>query len=156
MNNTVKLVIALALPLLVGFTSGMFTMEGVKTWYLTINRPTWNPPNWVFAPVWTTLYILMGIALFLVWKSDSSAELKYIAIALFVVQLFLNFCWSLIFFKWQQPGWAVVELAALWITILLTIFAFAQVNKIAAWLLVPYISWVSFAGILNYTIWRLN
>ena len=156
MNNTVKLVIALALPLLVGFTSGMFTMEGVKTWYLTINRPTWNPPNWVFAPVWTTLYILMGIALFLVWKSDSSAELKKIAIALFVVQLFLNFCWSLIFFKWQQPGWAVVELAALWITILLTIFAFAQVNKIAAWLLVPYISWVSFAGILNYTIWRLN
>jgi len=156
MNNTVKLVIALALPLLVGFTSGMFTMEGVKTWYLTINRPTWNPPNWVFAPVWTTLYILMGIALFLVWKSDSSAELKKIAIALFIVQLFLNFCWSLIFFKWQQPGWAVVELAALWITILLTIFAFAQVNKTAAWLLVPYISWVSFAGILNYTIWRLN
>lgn len=156
MSNTLKLIIAVALPLVVGATSGFFTMTGVESWYQTINKPSWNPPNWVFGPVWTTLYILMGIALFLVWKADTSAELKKIAISLFAVQLVLNFFWSFIFFYLQQPGWAVLELAIMWIFILLTIFAFAQVSKTAAWLLVPYISWVSFAGILNYTIWKLN
>lgn len=156
MSNTLKLIIAVALPLVVGATSGFFTMTGVESWYQTINKPSWNPPNWVFGPVWTTLYILMGVALFLVWKADTSAELKKIAISLFAVQLVLNFFWSFIFFYLQQPGWAVLELAIMWIFILLTIFAFAQVSKTAAWLLVPYISWVSFAGILNYTIWKLN
>lgn len=156
MSNTLKLIIAVALPLVVGATSGFFTMTGVESWYQTINKPSWNPPNWVFGPVWTTLYILMGVALFLVWKADTSAELKKIAISLFAVQLVFNFFWSFIFFYLQQPGWAVLELAIMWIFILLTIFAFAQVSKTAAWLLVPYISWVSFAGILNYTIWKLN
>lgn len=156
MSNTLKLIIAVALPLVVGATSGFFTVTGVESWYQTINKPSWNPPNWVFGPVWTTLYILMGIALFLVWKADTSAELKKIAISLFAVQLVFNFFWSFIFFYLQQPGWAVLELAVMWIFILLTIFAFAQVSKTAAWLLVPYISWVSFAGILNYTIWKLN
>lgn len=156
MNNTLKLIIAVAIPLVVGGTSGFFTVTGVESWYQAINKPSWNPPNWVFGPVWTSLYILMGVALFLVWKADTSAELKKIAVGLFAIQLLLNFCWSFIFFYLQQPGWAVVELAALWLFILLTIFAFAQVNKTAAWLLVPYISWVSFAGILNYTIWKLN
>lgn len=156
MNNTLKLIIAVAIPLVVGGTSGFFTVAGVESWYQAINKPSWNPPNWVFGPVWTSLYILMGVALFLVWKADTSAELKKIAVGLFAIQLLLNFCWSFIFFYLQQPGCAVVELAALWLFILLTIFAFAQVNKTAAWLLVPYISWVSFAGILNYTIWKLN
>ena len=156
MSNIVKGIIAIAIPLLVGGASGFFTVTGVESWYQTIQKPSWNPPNWVFGPVWTTLYIMMGIALFLVWKEDTSQELKKIAIALFSVQLILNFFWSFIFFNLQQPGWALVEIIAMWFFILLTIFAFAQVNKTAAWLLVPYISWVSFATILNYSIWQLN
>lgn len=156
MNNTLKLIIAIAIPLIVGGTSGFFTATGVESWYQTIARPTWNPPGWIFGPVWTTLYVMMGISLFLVWKEDTSVELKKIAIALFTVQLVLNFFWSFIFFNQHQIGWALVEIAAMWVFILLTIFAFAQVNKAAAWLLVPYISWVSFATILNFTIWQLN
>jgi len=156
MSNIVKAIIAIAIPLMVGATSGFFTVTGVESWYQTIQKPSWNPPNWIFGPVWTTLYVMMGIALYLVWKEDTSEELKKIAIALFAVQLTLNFFWSFIFFNQQQPGWALVEIIAMWIFILMTIFAFAQVNKTAAWLLVPYISWVSFATILNYTIWQLN
>lgn len=156
MSNIVKGIVAIAIPLLVGGASGFFTITGVDSWYQTINKPSWNPPNWVFGPVWTTLYIMMGIALFLVWIEDASEELKKIAIALFSVQLILNFFWSFIFFNLQQPGWALVEIIAMWFFILLTIFAFVQVNKTAAWLLVPYISWVSFATILNYSIWQLN
>lgn len=156
MNNVVKFIIAVAIPLLVGSLSGFFTVTGVESWYQTIEKPSWNPPNWIFGPVWTTLYIMIGIALFLVWKEDTSEELKKIAFNLFAVQLILNFFWSFIFFTQQQPGWALVEIIAMWFFILMTIFAFAQVNKTAAWLLVPYISWVSFAIILNYTIWQLN
>ncbi|HRF18733.1 MAG TPA: tryptophan-rich sensory protein, partial [Chitinophagaceae bacterium] len=136
MSNIVKGIVAIAIPLLVGGASGFFTITGVDSWYQTINKPSWNPPNWVFGPVWTTLYIMMGIALFLVWKEDTSEELKKIAIALFSVQLILNFFWSFIFFNLQQPGWALVEIIAMWFFILLTIFAFVQVNKTAAWLLV--------------------
>lgn len=156
MSNIVKAIIAISIPLIVGATSGFFTVTGVESWYQTIQKPSWNPPGWIFGPVWTALYIMMGIALFLVWKEDTSEELKKIALALFAVQLILNFFWSFIFFNQQQPGWALVEIIAMWFFILLTLFAFAQVNKTAAWLLVPYISWVSFATILNYTIWQLN
>jgi translocator protein len=156
MNNIVKLIIAITIPLAIGAISGFFTVTGVESWYQTINKPSWNPPGWIFAPVWTTLYVMMGIALYFVWKSDSSEVLKKTAISLFAVQLVLNFFWSFIFFNQQQPGWALVEIIAMWVFILLTIFAFAQVSKPAAWLLVPYISWVSFATILNYTIWQLN
>ena len=156
MNNVTKLIISIAIPVAIGATAGFFTATGVDSWYQTINKPSWNPPNWIFAPVWTSLYVMMGIALFFVWKADTSNELKKIAVALFAVQLLLNFFWSFIFFYQQQPGWALVEIIAMWFFILLTIFAFAQVSKTAAWLLVPYISWVSFAAILNYTIWTLN
>ena len=155
MNNVSKLIISIALPLLVGFTSGFFTETGEGSWYKTIQKPSWNPPGWVFGPVWTTLYLLMGIAFYLVWK-DKASDKRRTAILLFAGQLLLNFFWSFIFFRLQQPGWAFVEIAVLWIAILLTIFSFASINKIAAWLLVPYISWVSFAAILNYTIWVLN
>lgn len=156
MNNTTKLIISIALPVAVGATSGFFTATGVDSWYQTINKPSWNPPGWIFGPVWTTLYVMMGIALFLVWKSNTNEALKKTAITLFAVQMVLNFFWSFIFFKQEQSGWALVEIIVLWVAILLTIFAFAKVNKTAAWLLVPYISWVSFATILNYTIWKLN
>lgn len=156
MNKTVKLIIAIAIPLAVGATSGFFTVTGVTSWYQTINKPSWNPPSWLFGPVWTTLYIIMGIALYIVWKSPVNDKLKKTAITLFAIQLVLNFFWSFIFFDQHQPGWALVEIIMMWVFILLTIFSFARVSKTAAWLLVPYISWVSFATILNYTIWKLN
>ncbi len=156
MNNTLKLVISIVIPLIIGGTSAFFTVTGVESWYQTINKPSWNPPNGIFGPVWTSLYIMMGIAFFLVWKADTSKELKTIAFTLFGIQLVLNFFWSVIFFYHEQPGWAFAEIVVMWIFILLTIFAFAQVSKPAAWLLVPYISWVSFAAILNFTIWKLN
>ena len=156
MNNAVKLIISIAISVTAGAIAGFFTSTSVASWFQTINKPTWNPPNWVFGPVWTTLYILMGVAFFLVWKSDTSNWLKKTAIVLYAVQLALNFLWSFIFFYLQQPGWALVEIIAMWVAILLTIFAFANVSKTAAWLLVPYICWVSFATILNYSIWKLN
>ena len=156
MNNTVKLIIAILIPLIVGFTSGFFTAGNVTGWYQTIQKPSWNPPSWIFGPVWTTLYIMMGIALFLVWRSDAADSVKKTAIVLFGVQLVFNFFWSLIFFEMHQPGWAFAEIVVMWVFILLTIFSFGKVSSLAAWLLVPYISWVSFASILNYTIWKLN
>ncbi len=156
MNNVIKFIVAVAIPLIVGGASGFFTVTDVDSWYQTINKPVWNPPNWIFGPVWTTLYVLMGIALFIIWKSDTSTELKKIAFVLFAIQLVFNFFWSFIFFNQHLVGWALIEMTVLWVFILLTIFSFAQVDKIAAWLLVPYISWVSFALILNFAIWKLN
>jgi tryptophan-rich sensory protein len=151
-----KLLISILIPVLVGASAGFFTSSGVNGWYAVANKPWFNPPNWIFAPVWTTLYVLMGIALFLVWKSDAPKGSKQMAITLFAVQLVLNFFWSFIFFKLQQPGWAFAEIILMWAMILLTILWFGKISSTAAWLLVPYICWVSFASVLNYSIWRLN
>jgi translocator protein len=151
-----KLIRSILIPVLVGAISGYFTTSGVNGWYALANKPWFNPPNWIFAPVWTTLYVLMGIALFLVWRSDPDKTIKQTAIILFAVQLILNFFWSIIFFKLQQPGWAFAEIILMWVMILLTIFWFGKISATAAWLLVPYICWVSFASVLNYSIWRLN
>ena len=155
MNNIAKLVISILIPLGIGLSSALFNDTGEGSWFQALEKPSWNPPGWVFGPVWTTLYILMGIALYLVWKSPASSR-RRTAIILFSFQMVLNFFWSFIFFKLEEPGWAFVEIVVLWFTILVTIFSFASINKTAAWLLVPYISWVSFASLLNYTIWLLN
>ncbi len=151
-----KLIIAILLPLIIGAVSGFFTSKAVTGWYAGIQKPSFNPPNGIFAPVWTALYILMGIALYLVWKQERNTKIWRQALFLFGLQLFLNFCWSLIFFKLEQPGWALVEIVCLWISILLTIIWFLKLSKVAGWLLVPYLCWVSFAALLNYEIWRLN
>lgn len=151
-----KLIISILVPLLVGASAGFFTSSGVNGWYATASKPWFNPPNWIFAPVWTSLYILMGIALFLVWKAETDKNIKQTAIILFAVQLALNFFWSFIFFKLQLPGWAFAEIILMWIMIFITILWFGKISSAAAWLLVPYISWVSFASILNYAIWKLN
>lgn len=156
MKNWIKAVIAISIPLMVGGVSGYFTVAGVGSWYTQINRPTWNPPNWLFGPVWTTLYIMMGIALYLVWKSRLNTPLKSNAILFWSIQMTLNFFWSFIFFNQHLIGFAFVEMVMMWLAILVTIFAFSKINKYAAWLMVPYIAWVSFAGILNFTIWKLN
>ena len=156
MKNWVRLTISIALPVAVGAISGFFTTPEINTWYKTIRKPDWQPPNWLFGPVWTTLYILMGIAFYLVWKSQAPTEKKRMAIILWLVQLVLNFFWSFVFFRRHQINWALGEIIVLWFFILLTIFSFARIQKLAAWLLVPYIAWVSFATILTYTIYHLN
>jgi translocator protein len=156
MNNYLKLFISILIPLLVGGLSGFFTTSGVSGWYAMANKPSFNPPNWIFAPVWTTLYILMGIAFYLVWESTATASVKQTAIILFAVQLTLNFFWSIIFFKFQLTGWAFIEIITMWVAILFTILWFRKISSTAAWLLVPYICWVSFATVLNNSIWRLN
>jgi tryptophan-rich sensory protein len=156
MKDWIKLVISIAIPLAAGAVSGFFTTPEIATWYQTIRKPEWQPPNWLFGPVWTTLYVMMGIAFYLIWKSDADPTKKRLAIILWSIQLVLNFFWSFVFFKQHQIDWALGEIAVLWLFILLTILAFTRISKAAAWLLVPYISWVSFASILTYTIYRLN
>ena len=151
-----KFFISVGIPLLVGGLGGFFTSSAVNGWYVLAKKPSFNPPNWIFAPVWTLLYLLMGIALYLVWKSEANKGLKRQAIGLFAIQLVLNFFWSIIFFYAHQPGWAFLEIIALWAMILLTILWFGKISPAAAWLLVPYISWVSFASLLNFAIWILN
>jgi len=155
-NQNMKLIKSLALTLMVGGVASFFTSSGVNGWYAVANKPSFNPPNWLFAPVWTVLYILMGIALYLVWKNETDKAVKQTALIIFAVQLGLNFFWSFIFFYAQQPGWAFIEIMAMWIAILLTILWFGKISTVAAWLLVPYISWVSFATVLNFYIWKLN
>jgi translocator protein len=156
MSNNSKFLVSIILTMGIGFLGSVFTMPEIQGWYLHLNKPVWNPPNWLFAPVWSALYLSMGIALFRVWKKDAESDRKQWAIIIFAAQLLLNFCWSFIFFKQHQLGWAFVELVVMWLAILLTIIGFSRIDKLAAWLLVPYISWVSFAGILNYTVWHLN
>lgn len=155
-NQSMKLFISLTIPLLVGAVAGFFTSAGVKGWYAAASKPFFNPPNWIFAPVWTALYIMMGFALWLVWKKETRKAVKQTSLILFAVQLLLNFAWSFIFFYAQQPGWAFVEILAMWIAIMLTIVWFGKISPGAAWLMVPYIWWVSFAALLNFYIWKLN
>lgn len=156
MKNWVKAVVAFAIPQVVGFTGSLFTDNSEGSWFQTLAKPAWNPPGWFFGPVWTLLYILMGLALYIIWKKDAPARLKRPAILLWSLQMFFNFLWSFIFFGLHRMNLAFYEMLVLWVLILLTIFAFARISKEAAWLLVPYISWVSFAALLNYTIWQMN
>jgi translocator protein len=152
----IKFIVSLLVPLAVGGIAGWLTVPEIAGWYAGLNKPSFNPPNYLFGPVWTALYAMMGVAFFLVWKADADAGLKKTAMMLFVVQLVLNFFWSLIFFNAHQLGWALVEIIAMWVFILLTIFAFGKISSLAALLLVPYICWVSFATVLNAALWKLN
>ena len=156
MKPIFKLIISIAIPLAVGGIAGIFTSSSVNGWFTTITKPSFNPPNWLFAPVWTALYIMMGIAFFLIWKSDAATKIKNAAMGLFFLQLAFNFLWSFIFFYAHQPGWALVDILLMWLAILCTIIYFTKISAIATWLMVPYICWVSFATVLNYAIWKLN
>lgn len=157
MKSVYKLILSVTLPVVVGWVSSYFTRSSVKTWFVDLQKPSFNPPSWLFAPVWTTLYILMGIAFFLVWNSDvARSGLKTRAITFYFIQLLLNFFWSVIFFYARQPGWAFAEILVLLFMIILTTSYFYKISKVACWLMMPYILWVSFATILNYSIWQLN
>ena len=156
MKDWLKATLSLALPQIAGLTGVAFTATGEGSWYRTIEKPEWNPPGWVFGPVWTTLYILMGIAFYIIWKSSADKRIKRPAMVFWLIQLLFNLCWTLIFFYAHEIGYAFAEIVVLWLLILITIGLFARISKLAAWLLVPYISWVSFAALLTYTIWQLN
>lgn len=155
-RNVLKLASAIAVCELAGIIGSIFTVSSIPTWYASLARPEFSPPNWIFGPVWTTLYALMGFAAFLIWKRGIGRKDVKVALGLFLVQLVLNSLWSVIFFGWQNPGAALVEIVFLWVAILATIIVFRNISQLAAWLLVPYILWVSFAGFLNYSIWILN
>ena len=155
MNRTLKLLISILAPLVVGAVAGFYTVSETGTWYSYLNKPFFNPPNWLFGPVWTILYILMGISCFLIWSKPSTAQ-RSRALTIYAIQLFLNFWWSIIFFALHKPAFALIEIAFMWIAIFLTIRAFLPISKVAAWLLIPYLMWVSFASILNAAIVWLN
>jgi translocator protein len=150
-----KLLYSLLITIGVGAIAGFATASNISGWYSEISKPSFNPPNWIFGPVWTLLYILMGIALYLIWKQPGSPQ-RSKALRFFFVQLLLNFCWSFIFFYFHQIGLALIDIFLLWISIILTMFYFSGINKIASWLLLPYICWVSFAMILNGAVFHLN
>jgi len=154
--KSIKLLVAVSVCLLAGFVGSIFTTPAISTWYITLNKPALNPPNWIFAPVWTTLFILMGISLFLVLQEDMKKIETKIAIGFFAGQLILNILWSILFFGFHSPLAGLIEIGFLWIAILFTIITFWKVSKVSAILLLPYLFWVSVASILNFLIWRLN
>ena len=156
MNTYLKLFICIAICLAIGGVSGYFTTSEITTWYATLNKPSFNPPNWIFGPVWSILYFLMGISLWLIWKNEISSSIKYKAIFIFAIQLILNFFWSIIFFSLHQLSFALAEIILMWFFILFSIIRFHPISKTAAYLLIPYLCWVSFATVLNFAIWRLN
>ena len=151
-----KLIISILICELTGVISGLLSNNGINTWFKTLNKPTWNPPAYLFGPVWAILYLLMAISLWLVWKRFTPQKQKLSAIIIFATQLFLNFWWSILFFKLQSPFLAFIDILFMLVFILITIYKFSAISKIAAWLLIPYFLWVSFATFLNYTIWILN
>ncbi len=143
--------------LVIGYLSGMVTRESITTWYPTLIKPVFNPPNWIFAPVWTSLYVMMGVAGGLVWnKLDGNEALVKKAFLFFIIQLALNALWSLIFFKLHNLLLASIEVVLLLLMIFETYNQFKKIDKIAGLLLIPYLAWVSFATILTISIWYLN
>src|SRR3989344_995304 len=135
-----------------GIIGSMFTTEAIPTWYATLNKPWFNPPNWLFGPAWTTLYILMGLAAFLILKNYRQTKKGKQALVVYLIQLVLNAAWSIIFFGFYSPGAALIEIILLWVFILWTIIIFWRLRRTAGILLLPYIMWVSFAAILNFFI----
>lgn len=155
MKPIFKLLLCIAIPLSIGAIGGIATATSINTWYMSLNKPSFNPPNYLFGPVWTMLYILMGISFYLILQSPKN-ELRKKAIIVFCVQLFLNFWWSFLFFKFQLLSIAFIEILMIWLSIVNMIILFFKINKTAAILQIPYLLWVSFASVLNGAIWILN
>jgi translocator protein len=154
--NYSKLIAALAICYFVAFAGSLVTTPAIDGWYATLNKPSFNPPNWIFGPVWTLLYTMMGISLYIVWNKGIANKKDKKAVAAFFIQLFLNFMWSFVFFGLQLPLLAFVVILVLWGSIFYTIVLFKKRSTLAAYLLIPYLAWVSFASILNLFIVLLN
>lgn len=157
MNKITKILTVVVTCLAVGYFSGIVTRSAIVDWYPTLIKPSFNPPNWVFAPVWTLLYIMMGVAAGLVWnRIDFEKEIVKKALIVFAIQLGLNALWSYLFFGLHNPMLAGLEIILLWLMIYETYLQFSKINKISGYLFIPYLAWVSFAAVLNASIWWLN
>lgn len=154
-KSILPLLISILIVFSFGFIGSFFTTPSIATWYAFINKPSFSPPNWLFAPAWTLLYILMAIAAFLIWQKRDNPKTKQ-ALIFYGIQLVLNAFWSIIFFGMHNPGLALLEIIILWLFILIILIKFYKINKTAGLLFIPYLLWVSFASILNYAIWILN
>lgn len=154
-SSFIKLIISITIPLTLGFVAGMFTAQAVPDWFAGINKPIFSPPNWIFGPVWTALYLIMGISFYIIWQQESTKRKKY-AIVFYAIQLSLNFAWSFLFFYFHLIGFALFDIVLMWFTILLMIINFYPLSKKAAIINIPYLLWVSFATILNAAYFILN
>ncbi|MGD9129136.1 MAG: tryptophan-rich sensory protein [Candidatus Woesebacteria bacterium] len=150
------LIFSIFISHLAGIIGSLATSSSVSTWYPKLNKPLFNPPNWVFAPVWLTLYTLMGTSLYLIWVKGFKKKKIELTVQVFFIHLFFNSLWSVVFFGFQNLALAFLIIIILWLMIAYLIRLFWQINKKAAYLLLPYILWVSFAALLNYSIWQLN
>jgi translocator protein len=151
-----KLVICVVVCLAAGAIGYIFTRNAIPTWYATLQKPFFSPPNWLFAPVWTLLYILMGIAAFLVWRKGLENRQVGIALIVFLIQLVLNALWSVVFFALESPLSGLIVISILWVAILVTVTKFFKISRAASVLMWPYLLWVTFAAVLNASIWLLN
>ena len=156
LKNWLKLIACLVVCQAAGFIGSLFTRPAIPAWYAGLEKPSFNPPNAVFSPVWIGLFALMGVSLYLLWSKAPKDRKVNIALRWFAVQLALNVLWSALFFGLKAPFFAFIEIVVLWAAIFMTIVKSAQVSKWAAFLLVPYILWVSFAAVLNFFLWNLN
>jgi benzodiazapine receptor len=157
MNKYKRILVVVATCLAIGYFAGLITKTSITTWYPTLIKPSFNPPNWVFAPVWSFLFTIIGVAAGLVWnRLEVEKELVKKALLFFAIQMALNFLWSALFFGLKNPMLALVEIIVLWLMIYETYIQFVKINKIAGYLMLPYLAWVSFAVVLNGSIWLLN
>jgi tryptophan-rich sensory protein len=155
-NDSLKLVICIAVCIGAGLVGSIFTRDSISSWYAFLQKPAFTPPNWLFAPVWILLYILMGIAVFMVWRKGLNQFQVRESIVIFIIQLVLNAGWSYAFFGLKSPGLGLIVIVPLWTAILLTIINFFRVSHTAAYLLIPYIVWVSYATVLTFSIYLMN
>lgn len=155
-HDFLKLLVSLTVAQSAGVLGSFFTVPSIPAWYAGLAKPSFAPPNWVFGPVWTMLFLLMGVAAYLVWRKGLEKREVRVGLTLFVAQLALNMLWSALFFGLRNPGAALVEIVVLWSAILATAIVFKKVSRPAGLLLLPYLLWVAFAAYLNYAIWKLN
>ena len=155
-TKILKLIVSILICQGAGGVGSLFTSPAISTWYVMLQKPSFNPPNWLFAPVWIILFLLMGISLYLIWSKGLENKKTKVVIFVFATQLILNIFWSFLFFGLHLPLYAFAEIIILWLAILLTIVSFYRISKTAGLLLLPYIFWVSFATILNFFIWQMN
>lgn len=157
MKKVIVFFVPIAICLITGYITGLYTADSIEGWYYRrLQKPSFNPPDWLFAPVWTVLYIMMGISAALLINKKTKLSLRNISLLIFILQLGLNAWWSVLFFINRRMDWAFYEITVLWLAILCYIIISYRISKNASYLMVPYLLWVSFAAFLNFTIWKLN
>jgi benzodiazapine receptor len=155
-TNIVKLLLSIAACQAAGLIGSVFTAPAITGWYAALVKPAFNPPGWIFGPVWTLLYALMGISLYLVWKQGIDQKRIKQGVIIFIIHLAFNTSWSIVFFGLKNPAWAFANIIILWLMIGLVAWRFWEIRKISVYLLLPYWAWVTFAAVLNFYLWRLN